>query len=341
MFLIDRHRLRPFRVHRGTGQALLILALATACFSQPSPPSTAKDLPQGSQQSQLEEAAGLLRPLVRADPNNPKYLFDLGEVYLLMGKIDQAIPLLEKSLNLMPDNWDARMALAQAYQKINKDADALQTLGTTPPAGPKAEVWAFTRAFSLYRVGDISTALSLFKGLLSSENMRAPANFFVANCYSQMVKYQAALPFYKAAIKFGHSRYNKALNVYYYNYGLTLYKLGKYSASRDAFEKSIQRFANDPLPWYYLGRCEAELGNFPEARDAFETAIKKDSSFNPAYYRLARLYAEHGDKKKAHEYYSKVSNELQQQLVESQRLKLGSGSSTPRHHSKGKPENSQ
>jgi tetratricopeptide (TPR) repeat protein len=341
MFLNERHRLRPFRARRATGHAFLLLALATACFSQTSPPSAPKELPQRIQQSQLEEAERLLKPQVRADPNNPKYLFELGDVYMLMGSPRRAIPFLQKSLQLMPGNWDARMALAQAYQRANNDADALRILGKTPPAGQEAGLWTFTRAFSLYRLGDVNAALPLFKQVLNDKNMRAPANFFVANCYSGMVQYQAALPYYEAAIQFGQSKSNKALNVYYYDYALTLYKLGKYQESRDAFEKSIQRFANDPLPWYYLGRCEARLGSFEKARDSFETAIKKDRSFNPAYYRLARLYAEHGDKKKAHEYYSKVSNELQQQLAESQRLKFGGGSSAQRNRSAGEAEKSR
>ncbi len=333
MFLTERDRPWLIRVCCTIAHFFLLLALGVACFAQARGPSTSNELLQGSPQSRLEHAERLLIPLVRADPSNPKYLYELGDVYLLMGKPEQAIPLLQKSLDEKPANWNARMALAQAFQKTDHDADALRILGKTPPSGELAELWTFTRAFSLYRHGNLNVALPLFKQLLSHEKMRAPANFFVANCYSGMAQYQTALPYYEAAIQLGQSRDNKALNIYYYNYGLTLYKLGKFQASRDAFQKSIQRFANDPLPWYYLGRCEARLRNFEGAKDSFETAISKDRSFNPAYYRLARLYAEHGDKKKAQEYYSKVSNELQRQLAESQRLKFGGGSSTPGVHS--------
>lgn len=333
MFLTERHRPRLIRAGCSIGHSFLLLALGVACFAQARRPNSPNTLLQGSPQSRLEEAERLLKPLVRAEPDNPKYLYELGNVYLLMGKPKQAIPLLQRSLRQMSDNWDARMALAQAFQKANNDRDALRTLGKTPPPGELAELWTFTRAFSLYRLGNLDVALPLFKQLLSDKKMRAPANFFIANCYSGMAQYQTALPYYEAAIQFGQSRNNKALNVYYYNYGLTLYKLGNYQASRDAFQNSIQRFANDPLPWYYLGRCEAKLGNFEGAKNSLETAISKDRSFNPAYYRLARLYAEHGDKKKAQEYYSKVSNELQRQLAESQRLKFGGGSSAQEAHS--------
>lgn len=332
MLLTERHRPRLIRACYAIVHFSLLFALGVTSFAQTHNPVGSKQPRGGNPQSELEQAEKLLIPLVRADPNNPKYLYELGDVYLLIGKPEQAIPLLQRSLDGKSDNWNARMALGQALQKTNNDADALRILGKTPPPGDLANLWKFTRAFSLYRLGNLQTALPLFKQLLDNQDMRAPSNFFVANCYSGMAQYQKALPYYEAAVQFGQSKDNKALNVYYYNYGLTLYKLGKYQASRDAFKNSLHHFANDPLPWYYLGRCEARLGNFEDARDSFKTAIAKDSSFNPAYYRLARLYAEHGDKKKAKEYFSKVSNELRQQLEESQRLKFGGGSSAPGAH---------
>ncbi len=305
---------------------ILLLASSAGCFGQ-TPAAAAADAANEAlhaiQQQHLNKAQTLLEKAVRLAPGNPNYAFALGDLYLALGKPQRAIPVLQKSLRLAPIDWDARMALAQAYQKVNDDADALRTLGTVPPAGPRTALWLFSRGFSLYRLEEIGLAEPLFKQLLGNKEMRAPANFFLANCYSTATRYRDALPYYEIAIKYGQTDSNKALNVYYYDYGLTLFKLGEYEKARGAFEKSVERFAKDPLPWYYLGRCEAKLGNFEKSKDAFEVAIEKNSSFNPAYYRLARLYAAHGDTAKAHELYGKLSKELDRQLEESQRLKLG------------------
>ncbi len=278
---------------------------------------------QAIEQGRLSEAEALLEKAVQAEPGNPNYAYALGNVYLLSGKPKQAIPVLQKCLQITPGDWDARIALAQAYQKVDADAEAIRTLGTVPPPGHPAALWRFTRAFSLYRLGDAAGAAPQFKQLLQNQEMQAPANFFLANCYSEMTRYEEALPYYEAAVEYGRGTGNKALNVYYYNYGLTLFKLGRYDKAREAFEKSAQRFADDPLPWYYLGRCEVQLGNFERARDAFDAAIEKNDSFSPAYYQLARLYAAHGDSAKAQELYGKVSKELHRQLKESEQLKFG------------------
>lgn len=302
----------------------VLLAAFCNCFGQARTPTDALGHASApSAGERLKESEARLKELVRTEPRNPDYALELGELYLLTGRSALAIPVLQKCLRLAPANWNARIALAQAYQKANNDADALRTLGTTAPAGRRGTFWLFLRAFSLYRLGDMGQALPLFKRLSDNAEMRAPANFFTANCYSEMSRYTEALPYYQAAIRYGQSKNNRALNLYYYDYGLTLFKLGRYRAALDSFEKSIQRFAHDPLPWYYLGQCEAKLGNFDKAKAAFQESIEKDGSFNPAYYRLARLYAKQGDRAKAQELYNKLSKDLDQQLKESEQLKFG------------------
>jgi tetratricopeptide (TPR) repeat protein len=307
-----------------TASLILLLVFGRDSFGQThTAPDAAGKALHAIEQGRLSEAEALLEEAVRAEPSNANYAFALANVYLVSGKPKLAIPVLQKCLRLTPGDWEARIALAQAYQKVDADSEALRTLGTVPPPGRRAALWRFSRAFSLYRLGDARGAEPLFKQLLENKEMQAPANFFLANCYSEMTKYGDALPYYETAIEYGQGADNKALNIYYYNYGLTLFKLGRYDKARDAFEKSAQRFADDPLPWYYLGRCEVQLGNFERARAAFETAIEKNNSFNPAYYQLARLYAAHGDRAKAEELYGKVSKELHRQLKESEQLKFG------------------
>lgn len=280
---------------------------------------------QAIEQGRLGDAEALLEQAVQSNPGNPNYWFVLGKVLMLSDKPKQAIPPLQKCLKITPEDWDARISLAQAYQKTDADAEAIRTLGVTAPPSSHLALWRFTRGFSLYRLGDVASAAPLFNQLLKSGKMLAPANFFLANCYSEMTQYQEAIPYYQTAIASGQSRENKALNVYYYNYGLTLFKLQRYDEAREAFTKSAQQFADDPLPWYFLGRCEVQLGHTEPARQALEMSIAKDASFNPAYYQLARLYAAQGNQAKAQELYGKVSKELHRQLQESERLKFGNG----------------
>lgn len=228
-----------------------------------------------------------------------------------------------------PDDFQTRFAQAQAYQKADQDLQALGLLEGPPPPPPLRDPWKFTRAFSLFRLGRLDPAERTFRELLGSPNLRAPANFFVANCIFSRGQYANSLTYYAAAVAAGNVPGNRALNAYYYNQGLAFYQLRRFSEAAAAFRNSIGLYAQDPLPWLFLGRSQTELGDFAAAIEAYESAVRVRADFRLAYYQLARLQAEHGDPKRAEELFAKVAELRQQELGEEQqlsrRLKLSGG----------------
>ena len=209
---------------------------------------------------------------------------------------------------------------------MDEDTKALAALAGPAPPPPLREPWEFTRAFSLFRQGKIDAAETVFRALLGSELLRAPVNFFLGNCLYARGRYLEALPYYDAAIALGDRPDNKALNAYFYNQGLALFELGRFAPAAEALRRSIARYSKDPLPWLFLGRCEAELGRFPEAIEALESSIRIQPDLRLAYYQLARLHAEHGDKARAGELFQKVAGirkqELDKEEQTARRLKL-------------------
>jgi tetratricopeptide (TPR) repeat protein len=225
-----------------------------------------------------------------------------------------------------PADFQTRFAEAQAFQRADEDLKALSVLEGTLPPPPLRDPWKLTKAFSLFRLGRLKPAEKLFTELLNSPELRAPANFFVANCFFASGRYAESLPYYEAAVKAGHVPENRALNAYYYNQGLALYQVHRYREAGEAFQNSIDVYAQDPLPWLFLGRSQTELGNFPAAIEAYESSIRVRPDFRLAYFQLARLHAEHGDKSRAEELFRKVQELRQQELEEenllAHRLKL-------------------
>lgn len=197
---------------------------------------------------------------------------------------------------------------------------ALRVLEGSPPPPPLRDPWMFTRAFSLFRLGRLNPAEKLFRDLVSSPDLRAPANFFLANCIFARGRYADSLPYYAAALAAGHVPDNRALNAYYYNQGLAFYQLHRFREAAQAFRSSIDLYAQDPLPWLFLGRSQTELGDFAAAIESYESAIRVRADFRLAYYQLARLHAEHGDKKRSEELFAKVAELRKQELEEEQQL---------------------
>lgn len=280
---------------------------------------------------QYQEAVKALSMAVKMDPDNPYYSMALGQAYLSAGKPKSAIPLLKWSLAAFPGDFDIRYTLAEAYLNADDfryDLEALKVLAGKPPPEPMRAPWLFLKGFSLFRLGQYENAEPIFGELLAYKDMEAPAFFFLANCKFGEDRYEEALPLYEKAIRLGSVPDNKALNAYFYNYGLALYRLRKFGKAAEAFRNSIHLYPEDPLPRFFLGRCETELGNIKEAVADYESLIDKFPNFGPAYYQLARLYAKQGDKKRAEELFRKdatikknASEEAEQRLAS--KLKLG------------------
>lgn len=274
----------------------------------------------------IEEAKRAFLEAARLEPANAFYAVCLGQIYLNSGSPKLAIPQLRKALHVFPRDFDVLYTLAQAYQNTDDDLNALKLLQGSQPPEPLRLAWRFSEGFSLFRLGRTETAESVFRQLLGNESVRAPATFFIANCFFARSQFEQALSYYKSAISLGDVPGNKALNSYYYNLGLTLYQLHRFREAADAFRHSIERFSKDPLPWLFLGRCETELGNFSQAIEAYESAIKAGPEFRLAYYQLARLHAEHGEKNRAEQLFEKVAELRMQELLQEQdlarRLKL-------------------
>jgi tetratricopeptide (TPR) repeat protein len=266
------------------------------------------------------EAVAALQQAVNLKPGNPHYMAALGQACLGDGETKSSIRWLEKALKFLPTDFALRFTLALAYQKAEDDSGALRVLSGPVPGDRMAPSWMFLRGFSLFRAQQYDEADALFSALLRYADMRAPADFFLANCRFAKGRLEDSLPLYEEAIRLGNVPSNKALNAYYYNYGLALFRLQRFEPAGAAFGQSIDRFPRDPLPWLFLARCQAELGRPQQAIGTYETLLKDHPDFSPAYYQLARLHAWYGSGQRARELFQKVAALKDQERDQAEQL---------------------
>lgn len=276
----------------------------------------------------FEAAAAAFSEAHRLEPRNVDYTLGLAQAHLSGGRLGDAIRLLEEVLSEAPGDFGVRFALGQAYLGVNRDADAVRVLGgEVPAAAPLQAPWLFHLGFARFRLENYDEALSAFEELLAYPDMRAPAEFFVANCRAGLGFLAEALPHYRTAIQLGSRADNRALNAYHYNYGLALFQLGRHKDAAEQFSISAQLYSADPLPHYLFGRSMAKLGHYPEAIEAMETALRVDGDFTAAVYQLAQLHRVHGDRSRATELFAKVASIKKQEFQSSRaallRMKTG------------------
>ncbi len=90
--------------------------------------------------TKLKKATRLSRKTVQANPQNPKYLDTLAEIYYVRGKKDQAIETIQKALALDADNrlykqqlWRFKHIKSTPRQKVKAEAEAAAPTETTEP----------------------------------------------------------------------------------------------------------------------------------------------------------------------------------------------------------------
>jgi tetratricopeptide (TPR) repeat protein len=270
------------------------------------------------EEGRLDDAEKLLEEAVRLSPTVADYQAALAEVDSKLGQQDTAIQHLKRAILLKPSDTEFRLDLAQILQKKGDDQEALRVLQIAHPNPELSDAWHFSRGFSLFRLGRFVAATNEFKLVVQKPQFRASASFFLGNIAYAQDRFEEAEPYLATAVELGNVEGNKAYNVYTYDYGLVLFKLGKFAEADRQFRDSIAHYDNDPLPWMFLGRCEEELGNYPEAITMLETSIKTDSTFQLSYYELARLQQKHGDPKRAAELFRMISEQKQEDVSREQ-----------------------
>ncbi|MBS1850555.1 MAG: tetratricopeptide repeat protein [Acidobacteria bacterium] len=297
---------------------MVFLVLACLCAPAQENRRSASDRAEQAWQAyeagQLSSARDQLRQAIDLNPAQPLFRVMLAEVAWSLKDFDAAIQQLEKAVRLDPEDFSARLILARRYQAQNRDLDALRVLAVPPPREPLLTSWRFCRGFSLFRSGRITAAKREFSALLKVPDLEAPVHFFLGGiAYRQNHFEEASLHFARAVLA-GNVPGNRAFNAYTYDYGLALFKLGKYAEASAQFLQSAERFPRDPLPWMMRGRCEQKLGNYASAIQAYEESVRSNPNFEPAYYQLARLHQQYGDPRRAEALFQRVGALTQAQV---------------------------
>lgn len=264
---------------------------------------------------QFQEAKALMLRAVTMNPKHADYQAALGAIELKTGERADAIRHLKTAIQLNPSDAEYRLRLASVYQAADDDRDALLVLRAGEVAGDLRPAWHFTRGFSLFRIGRFQAARNEFELLAADPGFIAPANFFLGNIAFSENRFQDAVQYFDQAVRSGDTPANTAYNAYTYNYGLALFRLGKYQEAEEQFRASVARYDRDPLPWMYIGRCEQELQNYKSAIDMLERSMQIDPNFGLAYYELARLQQKYGDPARAAQLFDAIGRMKQEEIA--------------------------
>jgi len=119
---------------------------------------------------EITQALHYFQEAANDDPKNRRAIFHLGTAFLTLNRLDDAQPLLEKAVQLKPDDFEAQLQLGRLRSSQHNDASALTHLRRAvelrPSNTPPRALYAL--AVALQASGDAPAALPLFDIALQS-----------------------------------------------------------------------------------------------------------------------------------------------------------------------------
>lgn len=216
----------------------------------------------------FEDALRLLDRVRELSPKDPSVLLGISELYIQLGRLDEAETRINEVLAAQSDHSGALLQLARILLARGADAKALELL---------------------------HKALELDRGVRKASIFNALADFHAVR--GQVAE---AKDFFQKAIEVdafngdAHGGLAEAL-----------LSEGNRDQAQAQLEQAIRFSPSQPRPLAVLGAVLSNKGEFETAIKCCERAIEIRPSFGPAYVNLGLTYRRKGDVDKAEEIYRK------------------------------------
>jgi len=138
------------------------------------------------QNNQYQEAIPVLRKALEMVPDSKEARFRLGKSYMALKDYDAAIPELEKVVAAMPDFVRAHSYLEMAYARTNRLSDAIRECQTVLGYAPDDYESYMLLGYALPRTGDLQGAVAALKKAASIQPKVPLPHLWLADIYDQL-----------------------------------------------------------------------------------------------------------------------------------------------------------
>lgn len=256
--------------------------------------------------------------VISIDSSKSSYLLAAADINFFVGRVKRTQQLLERSVQINPEDVECKLRLAQLYHYLTKYDDELRLIDEALKLDIHNAQAYFMKGMMFKEKGDTARALSSMQTAVEQD----PDHY---NAYIQLgVMYAAkrnpiAESYYLNAIKINPSSeeaiynlgmyyqemeiWNRAIETYttllklnpkhfdaHYNLGIIhATKLNVVDEGMKYFNAAIQDDPEEPRGYYGLGYCYEKKGDINNARNFYQSALSVDSTYTYAAIALGKL----------------------------------------------------
>ena len=239
-----------------------------------------------AQMGRLDEALPLLEHVLNVDPASAAATYAKGAILEKLGKFDDALALFERVADSKSQGRAARKGSARIHLVTGQPSEAARLAEECwreqPGDMDSWSMWLAARESS----NDFEGACEAYEALLTSQE---PTAELLVN-YGRLLKThepKSALNCFMEAVKLDPENTNA-----YFNCGDVLYQAGNYSEAAAVYQKGLALKPDFAQGWFVLGNCFAQLGSGEGALLAYDQALGLEPGHSEAAHNRAAMASE-------------------------------------------------
>jgi tetratricopeptide (TPR) repeat protein len=270
-----------------------------------------------------------------ADSMSPTIYVALAQDYVLLGKVSQAMELLDKALEINPNHKSALELQAGLLLNAQKWSEALPLYERLAKLDTTEVEYPYQLMRLYLQKGDFEHAAAMYQRLVSLQGESRQLLLQMSTALLLSDEPQRAVPYLERVFELdstdaaaiytlgtlclqrkdtacAQTDFERAVqlrpDVARFWMGLAILHMdqGDYSRACDLLGKATARIPTDPGLWNLLGTCQNQLGKTDEAITSLEETLSLDSTNYPALGVLALIYDKMDSTRKVAELYEKA-----------------------------------
>lgn len=272
-----------------------------------------------SNMQRFPEAEELLRDQLKLNPSDIDSILNLGSVFSMQKKYDQAIELYQSALEYSEDQSDeVQFNLGLVYQAQENYALAIVHFKEAVALNLSHEGALYELAYCLDQVGQLEGSLSYYQKFIDEDPYSTAAWYNLGIIYNKLERFNEAIQAYEYAVaiddQFASAFFNmgnacmsvgtpeRALDCFkqtldlegpspelYCSFGMVYEHLGQFDLGLKYFQKATKLDPTYDEAWFGAGMCLERKEQWPQALHFFNKAVKIDFN-NPEYWKaVARM----------------------------------------------------
>jgi tetratricopeptide (TPR) repeat protein len=220
----------------------------------------------------------------QADGYRPQYESNRGHVYATLGDYDSALERFIKSDRLKPDQPNVLAAMAEAYTRVARYAEAEQICGRLMDVTPNSlAAWSAQGSLDCAR-GEWAGAQEAFEKCLAIDPLNIDAHWGMWLAYSNRGQTADGMMHLQEVIRLDPDHATAASE-----YGILLSQSGNLHQAEHYLRLARRLSSGQPQAHFNLGMMLMEAGRTNEAVTCLVEALQLDPAYEAARRALARI----------------------------------------------------